>query len=449
MRFLFVALSMLCLSLTAQAEEKRIALLIGNNDYPASVGRLANTHNDVSKLKASLQATGFEVITGLDQNKLSMLTAIDNFNARVNSEAALGKQVVAFFYYSGHGVSLNRDGQRRNYLLPAKENITSSLTLTDRGIDLSNVISTFAASKAKAFFVISDACRNELEVSFTRSVGGGGKGFGTIPQRPGMLIAFSTAAGATAPDDGKFAEILATQIKTPGKRAAVTFLDAVAEISTYRGLNDQPFLSAGRLPNSLCFAGCQLGDEDRYWQNMQELNVVSGYELYLKKYPNGRYVADAKAAIGRLRVSPSPTPTPSPSPKMAEDACGDLNDDDCFKRALFYVSGSNGYVKNIPKAKAFSLAACDRNLAIACNYLANLHRQDTELFRKNFHEATKYYKKGCIVGYSVSCGMLGDMVYRGIGADKNTSQGEQLLRNACSEGHSWSCNKMKELGISP
>ena len=40
MRLLIAILGMMFLTLSAHAEEKRLALLIGNNDYPPSVGRL-------------------------------------------------------------------------------------------------------------------------------------------------------------------------------------------------------------------------------------------------------------------------------------------------------------------------------------------------------------------------------------------------------------------------
>lgn len=466
MRFLIAVLGMLCLSLTAQAEEMRIALLIGNNDYPASVGRLANTHNDVSKLKASLQATGFEVITGLDQNKLSMLTAIDNFNSRVNSEAARGKEVVAFFYYSGHGVSLNRDGQRRNYLLPAKENITSSLTLTDRGIDLSNVIGTFAASKAKAFFVISDACRNELEVSFTRSMGGSGKGFDIVPSRPGMLIAFSTAAGATAPDDGKFAEILAARIRTPGKRAAYTFVDAMSEISSYRGMNDQPFLSTGRLPENLCFAGCQLGEDDRDWQRVSLEDSISAYQLYLTWHPNGKYTQEA-----RIRIQ-SKGPNIKPAPKTYDWNSISLKDwntlgmddpikdaivktylkaiqiaaDQSDKRAIYlmgyaYDKGTLGVEKNLSKALRYFEVGCSQDEFMSCNDLGFMYSAAKGVTRSDA-KAAPLYRKACDGGYILACANLGGLYRFGLGVQENTATAIKLFEHACKNNIAAGCYKL-------
>ena len=46
--------------------EARIALLIGNQRYPAEIGQLANPHNDVALLDKTLKSLGFEVVTVKD-----------------------------------------------------------------------------------------------------------------------------------------------------------------------------------------------------------------------------------------------------------------------------------------------------------------------------------------------------------------------------------------------
>lgn len=42
--------------------EKRIALLIGNQDYDASVGKLKNPHSDIAVVGGALAGQGFELI---------------------------------------------------------------------------------------------------------------------------------------------------------------------------------------------------------------------------------------------------------------------------------------------------------------------------------------------------------------------------------------------------
>ena len=59
---------LVCLLLVshARADEKRIALLIGNQDYPAEVGALTNTHKDVRTMEEALAAVGFETLPRFD-----------------------------------------------------------------------------------------------------------------------------------------------------------------------------------------------------------------------------------------------------------------------------------------------------------------------------------------------------------------------------------------------
>ena len=83
MRFLIALLGLVFLTLSAHAEEKRIALLIGNNEYSAQLGKLSNTHNDVNTMKAALENTGFEVITKFDLNRVNMLSAIHQFTTSI------------------------------------------------------------------------------------------------------------------------------------------------------------------------------------------------------------------------------------------------------------------------------------------------------------------------------------------------------------------------------
>src|SRR5262249_35854308 len=69
-RFGWVALALVFLTLAAPAAlaEKRIALLIGNEDYKPGVGALVNPLNDVRVLEEALKAVGFEVLKPISTN---------------------------------------------------------------------------------------------------------------------------------------------------------------------------------------------------------------------------------------------------------------------------------------------------------------------------------------------------------------------------------------------
>ncbi|MEO1475841.1 MAG: caspase family protein, partial [Pseudomonadota bacterium] len=57
-RNLFLSLVIL-LGMPGAIAEERIALVIGNADYPPEVGRLANTHDDAERIHAALTSVGF------------------------------------------------------------------------------------------------------------------------------------------------------------------------------------------------------------------------------------------------------------------------------------------------------------------------------------------------------------------------------------------------------
>lgn len=241
----------------ALADEKRIALLIGNQDYPPEVGALTNTHQDVRTMEKALIDVGFETMPGFDLDEDGMEDAFDAFEARISEEADAGHEVIAFFYYSGHGAAAYEDREARNYLIPARESITAASHIFRKGVELEDVLSSLQSTQAKAVFVVSDACRNELKFAFSKSIAD--KGMTRVSQRPGMLVAFATAAGETTPDDGLFANTLAEEIRRPGQDAVVAFYQALAEVSDKRKSSSRPFMAPGKLPRGLCFAGCTQG----------------------------------------------------------------------------------------------------------------------------------------------------------------------------------------------
>jgi len=81
-RMAWVAVALLvCVSAAQPAQgEKRIALLIGNQGYDASVGKLKNPHNDIAAVGQALAAQGFELLQGdhaIDRGAAAFLIEIE------------------------------------------------------------------------------------------------------------------------------------------------------------------------------------------------------------------------------------------------------------------------------------------------------------------------------------------------------------------------------------
>lgn len=239
------------LAAPALAEQKRLALILANEDYPSSIGRLTQAHNDAAVVETALRQVGFAVTKRLDQNSSGMQTALADFLAAVDAEAADGDDVVVFFYAAMHGVVADTIEGQRNFLVPAREQIGSPVDLLNRGVRVDAVINGLAMTKAKAVIVVSDACRNS-NTAFSRS---GVRGFVPVTAGANMMIAYATEAGATTPDDGVFARVLAREIVAGGRKANYAMADVVGNVGRERAVNSRPY-TTGSLPDWLCFNGC-------------------------------------------------------------------------------------------------------------------------------------------------------------------------------------------------
>ncbi len=187
-----LASSLLALVQPAHAE-KRVALVIGNNEYK-NVPKLQKAVNDARTMGDTLKQLGFSVMVAENQTRQAFsqtLLAFDN---------AVEPGDTAFFFYAGHGFEIA--GQ--NFLLPTdvpaategqEELVRDASILADR------IIERLQNKKARTSILVFDACRNNpFERSGTRAVAGGG-GLAPMTQLPeGVFSIFSAGPRQTALD---------------------------------------------------------------------------------------------------------------------------------------------------------------------------------------------------------------------------------------------------------
>ena len=101
-----IAATLLALAAPAQAE-KRVALVIGNNDY-RNVPKLQKAVNDARTMGDTLKQLGFSVMVAENQTRQAFSESLLAF------DRAVGPGDTAFFFYAGHGFEIA--GQ--NFLLP-------------------------------------------------------------------------------------------------------------------------------------------------------------------------------------------------------------------------------------------------------------------------------------------------------------------------------------------
>ncbi len=184
--------TLLTLAQPAHAE-KRVALVIGNNDYK-NVPKLQKAVNDARTMGDTLRQLGFTVMVAENQTRQAFSESLLAF------DKALGPGDTAFFFYAGHGFEIA--GQ--NFLLPTdvpaagegqEELVRDASVLADR------IIERLQNKSVRTAILVFDACRNNpFERSGTRALAGGG-GLAPMTQLPeGVFSVFSAGPRQTALD---------------------------------------------------------------------------------------------------------------------------------------------------------------------------------------------------------------------------------------------------------
>ncbi|MCV0396085.1 MAG: caspase family protein [Rhizobiaceae bacterium] len=197
---------------SASAEERRLALVVGNTDY-AHLAPLANAERDAAEIGAVLESLGYEVTVATNVDRNGFQVAAREFLGKLEDADA------ALFYYAGHGIQIENE----NYLLPLDAELSSLSDVSFDAVPLKDIIGMMERN-AKTTIVLLDSCRdNPLRASFprsqTRAVAlqrGLAPEFGSA----GTFIAFSAQPGAVSYDgDGSnspFATALLDHMKQPG-----------------------------------------------------------------------------------------------------------------------------------------------------------------------------------------------------------------------------------------
>ena len=197
MRKIWVAAAVLCGGLwlglvvraEAQAEERHVALVIGNSAYTAT-SPLRNPVNDAREMEKLFKELGFnEVRVLLDADQAQMLRALNAF-ANLAREAD-----VAVVFYSGHGMEL----EGGNYLIPVDAALKYEKSGRDESVSLDHA--RRAASGARRLsMVIVDACRNNSFPTTGRSGAKGMRPVSDADRLTGEVVVYSTAPGRIALD---------------------------------------------------------------------------------------------------------------------------------------------------------------------------------------------------------------------------------------------------------
>ncbi len=274
----------------------RIALVIGNADYGSAP--LRNPINDARDIASTLRALDFEVDLVLDADQRDMKDAIHRFIRRLSNGS------VGLFYFAGHGIQI----KGRNFLIPIKVTIAAEYEVGYEYIDVGLLLDGMAAAGDQINIVILDACRNN---PFIRRFSTSSLGLASMDAPSNTLIAYATAPGRVALDgpgrNGLYTEYLLAAMRQKELSIEQIFKRVRREVE--RDTNGQQIpWELSSLKTEFYFTKALTRSESDYDEQLDiaTWNSVSGqcnrqmYQIYLNKFPTGRFAELARIKLEDL-----------------------------------------------------------------------------------------------------------------------------------------------------
>jgi uncharacterized caspase-like protein len=311
---LVISLALTLGSRPGHADEQRFALVVGNSQY--KTGTLATPANDAGLVADALQAAGFTVTGARD---LDQATLRESFREFIDQVAAAGPDAVALVYLSGYGVQFAGD----NYFVPVDANIQHDVDVPLQAIRISDFTQPLASLPGRVKIVILDAARQNAFAQGGQPLAGGlalvdpapsmafafNAAPGTVaPDEQGPYGAYATAltemigAGGLSLDD-IFARV----------RLRVSEQTQGAQVPWYAAQIDGPFFMTERAAdapppqNAVPLADIRnrpmrdFGNPNDGYAAALALDTIDGYEQFLAAYPNSPYAQRVAAMIAVRR----------------------------------------------------------------------------------------------------------------------------------------------------
>jgi hypothetical protein len=329
-------LALMCALAPAHAQ-KRVALVIGNDRYAnlAASEQLQKAVNDARAVGKALEEIGFEVMYGENVGRLALVDRLDAFARR------LAPGDTAFFFFSGHGVSLSG----ANYILPVDiPNVEpeQETRLARVALSENDIVSDLQTRGVRVAVVVLDACRTN---PFTRpgSKGvGGEKGLAPPPQVKGVFSLYAASSGQAARDrlsdddrnpNSVFSRVLVPALAKPGldlTGLAYEVREEVARIAKNAGYAQEPSYYDGTIGGRVYLAGATpvqqqvappavSSDAERIWGAVQNTTSVAVLDDFLRQFGNVP-IYGALARERREKLAKEPVKEPANAPAAVPQA---------------------------------------------------------------------------------------------------------------------------------
>lgn len=341
------------------ATEQRVALVIGNAAYKQ--GELSNPVNDARAMASQLRSQGFDVVLHENLKSRDIGSVYRQFRNKITPGG------VALVFYAGHGIQFK--GQ--NYFPAVDSNIASEEDVPLQSLHLGTLLDNMEEAKAGVSLVLLDACRDN---PFARRFRSATRGLAKVEAASGTLIHYATKPGSVASDgegqNGTYTEALLAQMSEPGVPVELMLKRVTNRVVVKTKGKQEPWVE-GSLRGEFYFifqgpSSIQLQPtatprktkaerEEELWDSIKDSDNVEVLNEYLKAYPKGHFVTQARILVTKLKAAPSAM--------LKSEPAANLERTDTPENTLWAAAekGSsvdeyNAYLSQYPKGKYSALA---------------------------------------------------------------------------------------------
>src|SRR5215467_5747641 len=238
----------------ASAESDKVALVIGNSNYPDAESPLKQPAADARAIADELRRNGFEVDIGENLTKEATQRALDRLYGKVRS----GTSVLLFF--SGYGIQTGR----QTYLIPVNAQIWAEPDVRRDGAGFDTILAELNARGASVKIGILDASRRN---PFERRFRGVSTGLAPVTAPKGTLVISAAAPGAVVNDgDGDsstFVRELLKEMRSTGLTVEEIFNRTRIGVSRVSKGDQVPWISSSLVEDFYLGKSSQTSDSRR------------------------------------------------------------------------------------------------------------------------------------------------------------------------------------------
>jgi formylglycine-generating enzyme required for sulfatase activity len=206
--------AMIALSAVAQQRETRLALVIGNANYPDATAPLSHVVEDARSLAQEFRRTGFEVDLKENLGRNEMQRAIEALNGKIKNGSTV------LFYFAGFGIQV----ARQTFLMPINAQAWTESEVRRDGFNLEEVVAQFHRKGAKTKIVIIDAARRN---PFERRFRAAPAGLAAVETPENSIAVFSADLGKVIIENPSgtslFTSELLKELRVPNSAAGELF----------------------------------------------------------------------------------------------------------------------------------------------------------------------------------------------------------------------------------